>query len=496
MGYPKTVLIQTLAVSLLLTGQKALATDLSGTDAASQAGLGHLAAIVPKEPLKGEIEQSVWQRYYEAGLRALAEKRYQPAEKKLSVALKELNRHGIADDRLSRTEEALAEVAYAEEKFGEAEHRFLASLTHLDQKAVNAAAERVRASCCLAKTLLAENKLAKAQQAGKDALATATGAKTISEHDRGEIFKALSDIERRQGLDEEALENSRKAVALLSKEPGYHQLDLSDALFQLACQQNLAGQESEARTNFDRAFDIKDGAVTFDQPQQQTGEVVYTWQEGCPRCRQVQDAEYPLKYMSINGVRVAATLVRSENVIAVLISLANCTRNRLQIGVGNVTLTQLTPHRKEFVYVNPSLLDTAMEAEYVSNMTWRRSWLNHIEKTRRIPGYLKNGVLDIDNFYGNNLFGPYAHWDTSMRQITPIVTREQFLASAYIEPENKLSNFLTGPSLALIPTYLEPGESKTGLVYFQREHYESARLSITIGNARLQLPFTAAPPPQ
>jgi hypothetical protein len=140
-------------------------------------------------------------------------------------------------------------------------------------------------------------------------------------------------------------------------------------------------------------------------------------------------------------------------------------------------------------------LDTTLEAEHVTELTWRRRWLNHIEKTRRIPGYLKDGVLDVDNFFGNNQFTDrYGQWQTMAHSETPIVTREQFLYSPYREGAHDSSDFLSHTPVGTRPTFLDPGDAKTGLVYFQQERFEHAILNITIGNTVIEIPFDSAGP--
>jgi len=83
--------------------------------------------------------------------------------------------------------------------------------------------------------------------------------------------------------------------------------------------------------------------------------------------------------------RVAATLVRSENVIAALISIANCTDSKVNdLLVGPVGLHHLSPRYDPPLFLPFYQLSRhALEADHVTDLTWRRAWLNHIEKTRR-----------------------------------------------------------------------------------------------------------------
>jgi hypothetical protein len=218
------------------------------------------------------------------------------------------------------------------------------------------------------------------------------------------------------------------------------------------------------------------------------------WEQGSPRSRLIADDEYPLKYVLVDDLRVAATAVRSENVIGVLISLANCGRSRIQLAVGPTRLEQMKPKHKDFLYVPPQILDIPLEEEHITDLTWRRRWLNHIEKNRYIPGFLKNNALDVDNFFGNNQFGEFGNWPVIANEETPIVTREEFLYGKKRQPDISTINFLSRGSNGYRPTYLDPGESKTGLVFFKQERFDRAQIDINIGNTMIEIPIDSAGP--
>ncbi len=292
---------------------------------------------------------------------------------------------------------------------------------------------------------------------------------------------------------EEARESFKKALPVLELEPGNDRLDYANAVAGLAQVEKKLGNESESALLMKKALAIKDDAVVLDKTQNEKGLVKYRFIEGLYGSRQIVDPVYPLKYMVVDGVRVACTLVRSYKHLAVLISLANCTDHPIQLAVGPVSLEKLSPGRKVMEYCDPGLIDEVLEEDVILGRTWRRKTLCHIQKSRRIPGYLRNGALDPDDFFGNNEFGLYGAWASSLRDTPPIVTREQYFYDEKPKgSDQELLGFMRGNG-AIHPTYIEPGAARTGLVFFLRERYEDARVRLFIGNAELLFPFHVAP---
>jgi tetratricopeptide (TPR) repeat protein len=457
------------------------------------------AASISDRILKGSaaVERSIWQKHHEAGTKALDQRQYGIAREKLSAAIAELRKYGTYDTRMLSSKLALAETLLADGHTKDAERYFTETVLKSKQLKGQYAPEHARALTGLAQAQLANGKDKKAEATAREALTV--GEKALGGDDRmvGLAHKTLAKAFHSQGLEEDAIPHFKKAIAIFEEKPGPQRLDLAEALYDYGIVQNGHGNNAEGAAQVERALIIKDRATVLHSHANQVGQITYEWEKGNPRSRQIHDQYYPLKYINANGLRVAATVIDSGNVIGAIVSLANCTRQRLEVGVGPVSMVQLEPQNKRFVFVEPVILDMPLEAEHISNLTWRRRWLNHIQKTRHIPGYLKDGILDPDNFFGNNTFAlSYGEWGTLARSTTPIVTREQFLYSPYLTGTGKTvdsADFLNS-CLELKPTYLDPGESKTGLVFFQRERFESAKLKVVIGNAQVIFPFSSAGP--
>jgi tetratricopeptide (TPR) repeat protein len=468
------------------------AADAAGALVANTRPTGQLNSLIFGH---AEFNASAWQHHLQAGVERIDCRDYQHAIAHLSAALEDLRKHNINDERALQTRLALAQAYLGSESLPSAERLFAQAADRARE--LRQPHSRRLAMAGLAETLRLQGEARRAAEICKQLLSDTESAGENAV-ERGEIFATLAGATAAEGLSKPAIEAYRQSLSLLEKgyAPAYK---VARVQYQLALELHNSGETEEANALFDKAFSTIDREHRFDVPLSGAPQVVIHWDEGSPRSRLIADPEYPLKYVLAGDLRVAATAVRSENVIAVLISLANCGRTRLPVAVGPVTFTQLKPKIKPFLYVPPEVLDVALEEEHVTELTWRRRWLNHIEKNRYIPGFLKNRALEPDNFFSNNTFGLYGNWGTLACTETPIVTREEFYYGAggtHHASDNDMANFLSRSARAVNfhPTYVDPGEAKTGLVFFKQERFDKARLNIIVGNTIFEIPIDTAGP--
>lgn len=464
--------------------------------AASAADWTHTAAAhaVPAgSTLEGtaSFRTSIGSKDYDLGMKALDARMYAQARDRLLTALLNLNK-----TRDNVNQKALARLSLAEAYLGlENYPRARLMLGEAKQACFDAFGADSDVAARYYKDL-AELNLASDQVA--DASEAANQCLKLLER-RGEKGREFANAQAllgrvlfRQAYFEEARENYKKALPVLELDPGRDRMDYANALQGLAVVEKKLGEEAESAEVMKKALAIKDDAVLLPKTRDDRGVVKFEWTEGLQGSRQIVDPTYPLKYMVVDGVRVACTVVRSYKHIAVLISLANCTRQPVQLAVGAVTLERTAPGRKDMVFCDPGLIDEVLEEDVILDRTWRRRTLCYIQKSRRIPGYLKNGVLDTDDFFGNNEFGLYGAWDSALRDAPPIVTREQFFYDEKPKgADQELLGFMRGNG-AIRPTYIETGGARTGVVFFLRERYDDALVRLNIGNAELQFPFHMA----
>lgn len=456
-----------------------------------------IAASATPKFLEGSasVSHSAWQQHYDSGIVALDRRQFDLAQKRLTAALAELRKRNINDVQTLQTKNALAAAYLEKEKYDGAQRLFSDVISRAP--ALGKPEQQAKALLGLAQTFLAQEKFDQAEQTAKQALQVQLSVYSPEDASIGKTYDVLGRVYASKNLDEKSLESSKKAIAILEKNPGFGKHDLTEALLSSALVNKIADNDDISDEQFKRAYELIDKQAHFDKPLATSNRLTVRWHEGTPRSRKVADAEYPLRYVFINGLRIAAVPVRSENVIGVIISFANCSQQRQELALGDVSMDQLAPKHKPFDYVSPRALDMELEANHLVELTWRRRWLNHIQKTRRIPGYLKDGILDVDNFLGNNQFGYYGQWATLARPDPPIVTREMFyynkLDNKQLQNDNT-ANFLSYGHGNVQKTYLEPGDAKTGLVFFRRERFDRAKLDIVVGNTIVQIPFDSAGP--
>jgi tetratricopeptide (TPR) repeat protein len=467
-------------------------TPLASADPSLMATMDTPGGVSQNILIRTSTTGSAFQNHYQAGLEALEQRIYGQAQLHLKAALAELRKHNISDEQTLRIKLSLAQAFLGEEQYDHAEHYFVdaaaqAHNLHQDQlefQSLSGLGETFN--------LLGEN--TKAHQTVERAQVLDDRTKCASPLDRAHLFETLGAVLSAQGLHQQALASLRQSVQLYeshSDEVGY---SLANARLRLAIELQEDGQQEESARLLPHALSGLAKEAKFQVPPYAAPRFTVHWETGDPRSREIADNDYPLRYALVNNLRVAATLVRSENVIVAIISLANCGHARLPLAIGPVTLDQITPKRKPFLYVSPHELDIPLEERHITDLTWRRRWLNHIEKNRYIPGYLKNNVLDVDNFFGNNQVGEYGNWPTIACDDTPIVTREEYLFGGKLPQETTTANFLSRGITGYHPTYLDPGYSKTGFVYFKQERFDEGKLSIGIGNTVVEIPFYTAGP--
>lgn len=431
----------------------------------------------------------------EAAEKANLHRLYKEAAIKYQAVIKEVHRGYHEPKALCLTKIGLAEIALREAEDSGAAIKELTSVLPMCETTFGAKSlEAARIHYGLAEALLAENKLDRAADACKRCLEIRAAAEPDGEL-TGQALAMQARIELAKGFHKESLETFSKALKILELKSGLDMLDYANTLYWSGIARLGAGDEQGAGAAIEKARGMQDLAVNLNKTPERRGVVHFNWVDGVPECRQVYDSVYPLKYMLIDHLRIAVTLVRSDKHLAAVVSLANCSREPMQVAVGPVVVERTQPGpRSKLFFCDPGLIDMPLEEECVSNLTWRRRWLCHIQKTHRIPGYLKSGALDPDNFYGNNIFGIYGCWDGSLRNAPPVVTREQFFYDSENDKSpsyNDVERFMARSSGGYKPALIEPGDARTGVVFFLRQRYDSARVRVMVGNAVVDFPFQA-----
>lgn len=436
------------------------------------------------------VDRSVWETSYKAGCRYLSLRLYNKAEKNLQIALTKLTGLNKDEQKTAETKLALADSLLGQKKFARAGSFYTQSLSFFKKSGEAELPYIARALLGQGRCELALGNLTKASAYLSEALKIRYEKLSTDSAQYGLTLFALGECLAASGQLENAQTKLQESISILEKYNLPRKPEAGEAMLALAAVLEKQGDEKSGRDWADKGWEWKQKCVSLQESPVKKGPLAFRWQQGEASSHLIPDDSYPLKYMTLNGVRVAVTLVRNEHVISALISLANCSSSRQHLALGPVTLRQISPKDKELKYIHPLLLDMPLEEREVFHLTWRRSCLKHIQQTRQIPGYLQNGIMDTNNFFGNNTFGLYGHWDTLAYMTPPVVTREQFFFNDRPAiKEADLVRFLHGSTYAYQAAVLEPGEAKTGIVVFQFEPFTAAVLGVQIGSALYEFPF-------
>lgn len=451
--------------------------------------------IAPKEPdsvLKGtaEVETSLWGRSYSAGLKACESRDFDEAERKLLFASREAAKFGRRDERSIKTHVALGKLYRLTERYGAAEREYNEALP-LARKVLGAQAEDL-AECehGLAWINIFNGKFALAEQYARQAVDIREKLFGAEDYRVGLSLNVLATVTGRQGWHDEAEGLYKRSLEILQKSAPSDDMNLADALRTCALYLQSRGQMGEAAQLFDRSFDLRERATKFDLPSCQNSSVVICWDRGAPAAKVISEGKYPVEFMNVNGLRVASMVVDLGYRLGVLISIRNNTFRRADVGLGPVVLDVLAPKpgRISPVDLDPSL--QVCEERAFAWLTRNQPFVYNLLITRKTAGFLENGLPDIKHELGANVFGMYGHWGTSTGES---LSRKYGYARAetIMETEKTQSKYVK--NLDFLPTVLEAGESRTGIIFFTNPIFQEAVLRLNIGNTTFKFPFHAPP---
>ncbi len=436
-----------------------------------------------------------WTREYNSGLKAIQNRMYAEAEQKLLAAVKDAKKGTAGDQRLILSRTALADVYAAMEKYDEAEKLYLWAYQTTRKNSEESEAFG-NAAHGLAVVNHMHGNHEKAAIICKQAIVARRKALGATHHDVGQSYVLMALILGKQNYPDDAEPYLTRGLRFLEKSPGPKQLDYADALRTAALYRQSRGQKNEAEQLFNKSYAITDGAVAFDQPAKLKGSVFYKWEEGSPRALEIPDYDFPLRYININGVRVAATIIDLWELMGVLVSITNINDERVVLGLDKVNLEQLSldvndSSRRPLTFVDANSIDRIRRERVMWDLTMNRPWLANIQKTRSVRGLVPQQGHDL--FRGPNIFGVYGDWTAIPRVMPGRLESQASPERVQYQLESKLDNGLVSSNTikmtGLVPVSLEPFESRTGELFYIHPRCESVLLTIRVGNSTVQIPF-------
>ncbi len=458
-----------LLLSLLLTLQQPLLAQTPSTD----------------DVLKGSavFETTQWGRYYKAGVTALDARNYGEADQKLMRAISESKKRGTQNEQLMLARLALGEVYLGTWQYTDADWLFTKSLD-LAKKFKGEDSQEV-AQCLngLAWIYTGQRKFAKAETLAKQSVAIRQKLGDNSP----ELARSLYTLGKcldKQGWYDQAEPIYRRAITILQNNPDYKGLLLADVMQDCAQLYQRQGNKEEAQDLFAKSFAAKEEYVSLDSSVFEKGGVTLNWADGSPRSQQLNEPDRTVKYMSANGLRVATAIYDDGVRLNVMVSMANNSDKPITVGVGPVKLFNRKPKQEELFRLDPNVIANVIQDKAETKAAWNRL-LGNMQRQRIITSY--NGYTPGP--YWSAWGVPYQQW-TAVYDIPDYAAREAYYAKANAIEGTGIAQANAMRGTQLQPQVLNPGQSRTGIVYFEHKPFDEAYLQVYVGNAIFEFPYT------
>lgn len=454
------------------------------------------ATIETKRMVAPPTSASTWERYYSNGLHSLLERRFGHAEAMFLSAIKESKNTGAPRTSLVDGRLALGRVYLKQERFPEALQIYRMTLPKA--KAVYGDNSEQLAECYYG---IARSQLPFDHRSARLNSQTALDILTRIKKTDGQLYgltlHTMAISMAKHGWQDDVRSLFSESRAILEKSAGFKEIDLADVLREQALFFHGIGDRRNAHNLYETAYRIKEKAVIPNQPPSIAGEVKFAWEPGSTRAQEMIDSEFPFRYLSANGIRVAATVIDLWELIGVLVTVTNISDKQSEFELGQPVLqkvdnTNFKGNRQVIPAVNPQSIDYVQKELSMWALTHTRPWLANIQKTRSVRGLVPPDGHDL--FRGPNVFGIYGNWKavshTVPKRVGLLPSREG------LEQSNRESVDLPGlverenvKIKGLTPVWLEPFESRTGELFYLNHRDIDVILQVPVGNAIFELPF-------
>lgn len=441
-------------------------------------------------------EESACDKYLKNGLYATYERRPKLAEEMLLKAIRQSKSAASPKSSLIKSRLALANLYLEQDRYAEA-HDLLSGTLSLAQDCFPNQLETAECFYGLAKTEMIFNKLDKAKANAEEALRLLRDLKATDSQLYGQTLHVMAMVIAKHGWYSDATPLFVKALATMEHHPGYKSLDLADVLREQALFYHSIGERRQAAQLYEESYSLKERVVQPDQSP--AGQVRFVWEPGSTRAEEIIDSEFPFRYLSANGIRVAATVIDLWELLGVLITVTNVGDHQMEFDLGDVKLEKVDLHHLNSTAqvirpVDPKGIDRIRRERTMWDLTLTRPWLANIQKTRTVRGLVPARGHDL--FRGPNVFGVYGEWKAVSHIVPERISAGDSRESIEVMLPGRESSELPGlvssgeSQLAgLTPVKLEPFESRTGELFYLNPRDQDVVIKVPIGNALFELPF-------
>lgn len=480
----------TLSAVLLLSGSAAYSSGLDGD--ASYSGSVEETGVAPDREQKPS-----WQKDQDSGERALFLRQFGKADDYLERALHQAKNSPSKPQYLATSRLALGESYLKQGRIQEAYETLELSRGGVRSAYGSRSTEYARCLTAMGACLVEFGKEEKAIDHARKAIDILTGMDKKDSQLYGYAVETLGMANARHGWHDDAIARLEEALEIFKRYPGYKRLDLAAVLEEQAVYFYKHGdREKSARLSEESAL-IKERAMVSTQPTSIASRVEFHWKPGSTRAREIIDSEFPFRYLTAGGVRVAATVVDLWELLAVLITITNVSDKQSEYELGKAVLRVVDtdhPASKPTVLtsVDPNSIDRIRKERNMWDLTQNRPWLANIQKTRGVRGLVPHEGHDL--FRGPNVFGVYGQWKavshTVPERLSIHPSREGLFSSD--EDDTALTGMLRANHSSFKDCFnvtLEPFESRTGEIFYLNPRDQDVIISVPVGNTVFELPF-------
>ncbi len=441
---------------------------------------------------------SIWHKNYSNGLEALNKRKFRHAEKLLLAAVKTckgpmVDKGNLVDSRL-----ALGKLYLLERRYKDANSVYRSTLGKA--RSARGAESKDVAECLygLARTELQFGDLKRARENAEKAVDILRKVGDDQSQLYGLSLETLGAVMARHGWYADAKRLFVPVLAIMREHPGYKNLDLADVLREQSLFYHRTGMKQEAIKLYEESYKIREDFVQPTKSPSVVGEVHFVWESGSTRSKEIIDNEFPFRYMSANGVRVAATVIDLWELLGVLVTVTNTTDHQRELDLGEVELVKVdfqnpNVRPQAIPLIDPESIDRVQKELSIWSLTHTRPWLANIQKTRTVRGFVPSKGHDL--FRGPNVFGVYGKWKAVSHTVPQRVglqpSRERVLDKDSPSEQALPGLLVKGNYKApgVVPVWLEPFESRTGELFCLNPRDCDVVIKVPVGNAVFELPF-------
>ncbi|MBI1271823.1 tetratricopeptide repeat protein [bacterium] len=441
---------------------------------------------------------SVWEKNYQNGVQALSERRFNHAERMLLAAVKSAKGPMTSDKELVESRLSLGELYILQERYPEAYSVFKSTFSRARSAYGEKSLAVARCRLGLAQAELFFKDLNHARENAEEAIDIVRSLKETDSALYGNLLNTLGLIMAEHGWYEDARRFLIPALDVLKKHPGLKGLDLAEAERRQALFYHRVGMKADSIKLYEDSFSLKEKFVNPASTADVVGAVDFPWELGSTRAKEIIDNEFPFRFLSANGVRVAATVIDLWELLGILVTVTNTTDHQRELDLGEVQLVKVdlsNPRKKHLIIpsVDPESIDHVQKELSIWSLTNTRPWLANIQKTRTVRGFVPSKGHDL--FRGPNVFGVYGKWKavshTVPQKVGLMPSRERVLdrpdQNSQALPGLMLKGNYKAPGV--VPVWLEPFESRTGVLFYLNPRDCDVVINVPVGNATFKLPF-------